>query len=217
MKLRLIILALICLILAAIPAKAGTVYDDGPINGTVNAWNISFGYAIGDTFTVSAGTSTLTGLTFGAWLTPGDTLETVEVTMTSQAFGGTVYFDQTVSFSASGCTVNGFGYDVCTETGMFHGPTLANGTYWLEMQNAVVNNGDPVYWDENSGIGCTSPGCPSEATCPDCILKKDGGDLPPESFTLYGNVQGTTPEPGSFLLFGSGVLTVVGLVRRRFR
>ena len=26
--------------------------------------------------------------------------------------------------------------------------------YWLNLQNATSAGGDPVYWDENSGVGC---------------------------------------------------------------
>jgi hypothetical protein len=202
-----LLFALLVLPVIALPIHAGVVYDDGPINGTTDAWTINFGFVVSDTFTVSSGTSYLNGLTFGAWLDPGDTITSVEVSMTSQPDGGTVYFDEMVNLTQSGCSINQFGFDVCTETGSFHGPTLPNGTYWLNLQNAMVPNGDPVYWDENSGIGCTSPGCPSMATTSEPI--------PPESFTLYGGQAGTAPEPGSVLLFGSGIAGLAGVLRRR--
>ncbi len=58
MKLRLAPLALLCLVLAAVPAlgdiRSG-YYDNGPINGTTDAWTINFGYVVSDTFTVSFG------------------------------------------------------------------------------------------------------------------------------------------------------------------
>ena len=172
-----LLLLLFCAI-SILPAAAGTVYDNGPINGTTDAWTINFGFVVSDTFTVSTGNTSITGLSFGAWLFPGDVLESVEVSMTSEAFGGTTYFDQVVSFSESGCTENQFGFNVCTETGTFNGPTLPNGTYWLNLQNAVVNTGDPIYWDENSGIGCSSPGCPSIAQENDCISNGLVGCIP---------------------------------------
>ncbi|HUI84866.1 MAG TPA: PEP-CTERM sorting domain-containing protein [Candidatus Binatia bacterium] len=209
--------ALACLALAAVPAVAGTVYNDGPINGTTDAWTINFGFAVADTFTVSAGTSTITGLSFGAWLVTGDVLLSAQVALTSEAFGGTSYFNQVVSFTQSGCSLNQYGFDVCTETGAFQGPTLPVGTYWLNLQNAVTLGNNPIYWDENSGVGCTSPGCPSEATCNSCIVPghhPPPQNLPPESFTLYGNSGGTVPEPGSIALFGSGVLGIIGWLRR---
>jgi hypothetical protein len=214
MKLPIPILALLtvcCLMLLAAPAMAGTVYDNGPINGGLDGWTINFGFVISDSFTVSTGNSTINDLAFGVWLFPGDTLTSVQVSLTSDVNGGVTYFDQMVNFTQSGCTLNIFRFDVCTATGSFDGPSLANGTYWLNLQNASVPNGDPVYWDENSGIGCMSPGCPSMG------FANGIGSIPSESFTLYGNPTGTTPEPSSVLLFGSGILALAGVLRRKLK
>ncbi len=163
MKIGLFTLMLIALGLTmALPARAGIVYENGPIDGQDYAWAINFGGWVADTFTVSAGASSFTALSFGAWLYPGDTLTSAEVLMTSNRDGGTIYFDQTIAFSASGCTTNLYGYNICTETGSFSGPTLPNGTYWLKLQNATTTLGDQaVWWDQNSGVGCHSPNCPS--------------------------------------------------------
>ena len=201
----------VCLMLLALPAAAGTtIYENGPINGETDAWTINFGFDVSDTFTVSGGNSTITGISFGAWLSPGDTLESVEVSLTSFEDGGTVYFDEMVNLTGSGCSLNNFSFDVCTETGAFNGPTLPNGSYWLNLQNAVDTNGEPVYWDENSGVGCHSPGCPSQAG------PGGEGTLPSEAFTLLGNtVGGTTPEPGSLVLFASGVVGLAAVLRRK--
>ena len=35
---------ILCLALAAVPASAQDLYDNGPINGTIDAWTINFGY-----------------------------------------------------------------------------------------------------------------------------------------------------------------------------
>lgn len=198
--------ALALCVAIALPASAGVIYDDGPINGTTDAWTINFGFVVSDTFTVSSGNSTIASLVFGAWLFPGDTLNSAEVSMTSDLFGGTVYFDQMVNFTQSGCSLNQYAYDVCTETGSFLGPTLSNGTYWLHLQNAIVPSGNPVYWDENSGIGCMSPGCPSQADTSEPIS--------PESFTLYSSPS-AIPEPSSIILFGSGMLGLAAILRRK--
>jgi len=204
-------LLLVLISFLAIPAMAGEIYNDGPINGTTDAWTINEGFFVGDSFTVSSGPSNISGMQFGAWLFPGDVLESVQVVISNEPGGGTTYFDQQVNFTASGCVANQFGYDVCTETGTFNVPTLNNGTYWVILQNAVVNNGDPVYWDENSGIGCTSPGCPSETVVPE-------GSIPAESFTILGGpASGSTPESSSIILFGSGVVGLAGVIRRKFR
>lgn len=207
------VLAALLLVLTTVsPAAAQTLYENGPINGETDGWTINFGFVIGDSFTISGGNSSVNGLTIGVWLTPGDVLESAEVSITNQPVFGTTYFDQTVNFTQSGCFLNNYSYDVCTETGSFNGPTLNNGTYWVNLQNAVTTDGDPVYWDENSGVGCHSEGCPSEGN-------NGFGTLPSEAFTILGTANGTgsTPEPGSLLLFAGGLVASVGFLRGRLR
>jgi len=65
--------------------------------------------------------------------------------------------------------------------------------------------GEPVYWDENSGVGCKGTGCPSLA------WTNSVGTIASEAFT----VTGSTPEPSSSLLFGSGILGLAGVLRRK--
>lgn len=209
MKLRLVVAMTFCLMLAAVPAVAGGVYDNGPINGTVEGWTINLGFVISDSWTITGNPALVTGFSFGAWLFPGDTLTSAEVSFTSQELGGTTYFDGVVNFSQGSCFANQYGYNVCAETGSFSQIALNPGTYWVNLQNAIVPSGDPVYWDENSG--------PSQASN-DSI-----GTLPSEAFTILGmqettgttTTTGTTPEPASILLFGSGVLGVTNLLRRK--
>ncbi len=173
--------------------QGGVIYDNGPINGTSDAWTINFGFVVSDTIAVGSGT--VSGMTFGAWVYPGDILESVEISITSSEFGGTSYFDGVVSFTQSGCNANQYGFNVCTATSAnFSGPNLAAGTYWVNLQNAQVNTGDPLYWDENSGVGCTSNGCPSLASV------NTVGTIPSESFQVLGS--GGSPtcfEPGGNL------------------
>jgi PEP-CTERM motif-containing protein len=207
LNVRIVSLSLLVLCLAVVPAIAQTdLYDNGPINGTVDSWTINFGFAVSDSFTLS-GNSQVNGLSFGAWMFPGDTLVSAEVAITSSEFGGTSYFDQSVNFTASGCVTNQMGYNVCTETGSFAPVNLNAGTYWLTLENACCTD-DPLYWDENSG--------PSSAS------ENQVGTIPSESFTLVGNGTtsstssgSSTPEPGSIMLFGSGILGVAGILRRK--
>jgi PEP-CTERM motif len=206
-SLKIRIAFVLCLALAAIPALAqSTVYSNGPINGSTDAWTINSGFVVSDTFSVPTGGATVGGLAFGAWEFPGDVLESAEVEITSSEFGGTVYTDQVVNFTQSGCSANQYGFNVCTETGSLGSAVnLAAGTYWLNLDNAVVNDGDPIYWDENSG--------PSSAS------ENSVGTIPSESFTVLGTTttttSGTVPEPSSMLLFGSGVVGLVGWLRRK--
>ncbi len=203
---RIVSLILLALGLAAVPAMAQGVYSNGPINGTTDAWSINFGFVVSDTFTVGSGGASVNGLVFGAWAFPGDTLEQAQIAITSSEFGGTSYYNQVVNFTQSGCSGNQFGFNVCTETSSSFGPVnLAGGTYWLNLENAVVPD-DPIYWDENSG--------PSSAS------ENSVGTIPSESFTLLGatsssTTSGTVPEPSSIMLFGSGVLGLAGILRRR--
>ena len=120
-------------------------------------------------------------MTFGVWLFPGDTLQEAELSITASPNGGTSFFDQTVDLTQTGCGSNQFGYNVCTVSVSFTGPALNAGTYWVNLSNAVVNNGDPVYWDENSGVGCRSEGCPSQAD------ESSLGTIPSESFSILGS------------------------------
>jgi len=222
MKLRFASLSLLalCLTLAAVPAAAQVVYNNGPINGNVDAWLIYEDFNVSDTFNVVNNNTTITGASFGLWLFPGDTLTSAELSITSSENGGTSYFDQTVSFTQGMCQGNERGFNVCQENTSFSGPTLNAGTYWLNLENAIVPNGDPVYWDENSGVGCNSPGCPSSAS------DNGLGTIPSEAFTVLGTssstttststtTTGTTPEPSSIMLFGSGIFGLAGVLRRK--
>jgi hypothetical protein len=211
-------LFLLFLTLAVVPTVAQDIYDNGPINGNTDAWNISNGYIVSNSFTCcredGGGTNTVTGLSFGAWLFPGDTLTSAELSITSGENGGTSYFDQTINFTQSGCVANQYGYNVCTETSSFSGPTLNAGTYWINLQNGMSPSGEGVYWDENSGTNSMA----SENTV---------GTIPSEAFTLIGTINSTTstttttstgsvPEPSSVMLFGSGIIGLAGWLRRRF-
>src|SRR5579863_7474106 len=100
---RIASLSLLALCLAVVPATAQVLVNNGPINGTTDAWTINFGFIVSDSFSLGSA-STVTGLAFGAWVFPGDTLQSAEVSITSSEFGGTTYFDNVVNFTQSGCS-----------------------------------------------------------------------------------------------------------------
>lgn len=206
---RIAALLVLCLALAS-PAISQTVYSNGPINGNTDAWTINFGFVVSDTFNVSNDNTPIRGASFGMWLFSGDTLTSAELSITSGENSGTSYFDQTANFTQGSCTANKYGYEVCQESTSFNGPTLNAGTYWMNLQNASVPSGDPVYWDENSG--------PSSAS------ENSVGSIPSEAFTVLGGETTTTsstttttsvPEPSSIMLLGSGILGLASLLRRK--
>lgn len=209
MKLRIASLSLLALCLVAVPAKAQqTLYDNGPINGTSNAWDVGFGHIVSNTFAIPSGGATLDGFVFAAWLFPGTVIQQPgEISITDAEFGGHTFFDGFITFTQSNCSVNQYGFDVCIETASFPPVDLTAGTYWLNLQNVYANLDDPAYWDENSG--------PSSAS------ENSVGTIPSEAFTLLGtngtssSTSGTVPEPSSIMLFGSSILGLAGILRRK--
>jgi hypothetical protein len=214
MKLLIAPLMILCLLLA-VPASAQVLYDNGPINGTVDGWTINFGYTVSDTFAI-AGNSTATGMAFGVWEFPGDVMTSVQWSITSGENSGTVFGSGTAigsNLTDKFISTNQFGYNIDSITVSGLNVGLTGGTYWLNLQNAVNSSGDPVFWDENSGQGCggdngNGGGCPSLAS------ENTIGTIPSEDFTINGGT-GSTPEPSSFMLFASGAIGLLGILRRR--
>jgi PEP-CTERM motif len=204
LKMRIAAFTVLCLALAAIPAWAD--YDNGPINGTTDAWTINFGYVVSDTFTLSEA-GTVNSVSFGVWEFPGDTMQTVDWTITSTENGTGVGL--TANVTDQYISTNQYGYNIDLISFNTGGVPLAAGTYWLNLQNATIPSGDPVYWDENSGVGCNSPGCPSQAS------ESAVGTIPAEAFTIGTRSTEGTPEPSSIMLFGSGILGLAGVLRRK--
>jgi PEP-CTERM motif-containing protein len=221
MKLHIASLTVLCLTLAAIPAWAQQ-YDNGPINGTTDAWNIT-SYVASDTFVGNGGD--LSGFSFGVWETPGDVLSSVTWSISATENGNAI-----ASGVASGNSLtdkflseNQYLYDIHLISVTARGLNLTYGsTYWLNLTSATVPSGDSVYWDENSGKGCNGigggKGCPSSASLTTV------GTIPSEAFTVsMGGCAaghnspdcGPTPEPSSIVLFGSGILGLAGLLRRK--
>jgi PEP-CTERM motif len=205
-QIRIAALAILCLALATIPAAADdTLYDNGAYNGQVNAWQIGNGITVSDSFTLGKAAQ-IKAISFVAWVIPGDTISEVDgsITDTENGPAGTTYSTSKSNIKRPPIiATNEYGYevDLVTLTGL--DINLEAGTYWLNINTALTDQGDPVSWDENSG--------PSQAS------QSAVGTIPSESFTIQGSDGGgSTPEPSSLALFGSGVLGIGGLLRRRF-
>lgn len=198
----------------------GDVYCSGNINGTINAWTLNLSKnAVSDSFVV--GDVTATSVDFGAWLTPGDSLTAIDWCISTDILcakggnstiasgtGAAVSLGPSEDCNGGSCDLgnNSFrpsSYDVQSlqfSLGLT-GIKLSGGTYYLTLQNAVVTNSDPGYWDENDGLSVAQD--------------TTDGVIPSEAFAIVGTA--TVPEPGSVLLFGTGALFLTAAFRRKLR
>jgi hypothetical protein len=196
--------------LAAAPASADTtLYDNtGPTSNGGDTGNgafaLDYGYVVTDSFTLSS-SSTVTSANFLIWLYPGDTLSNVDWSIGTSAFD-TSLGAATATTSSLGQTNSGvFGsYNVYDESISIPSLSLGAGTYWFTLQNANTG-GYPAFWDVSNGA----------SSAVNNIL----GAVPSETFQILGTEGGTTvtPEPSSFLLLGSGLAGLAGLLKRKLR
>ena len=196
-------LAAIGLLAGGAPAAASVLYDNGAVNGTLGDFTIGgIGgqYAISDSFVLSAA-STVTGIQFGAWTAPGDTVSTVDwgITTTLDSFSGFL-FGGTATVMNGITSQNSMGWAVGTDTFATGPISLAAGLYYLVLQNAVATNGDPVSWDESDG--------PSTAWS-SALLNLQNYNRPnttgSESFQVIGTDDGAIPEPAAWALMLVGL------------
>jgi len=206
------LLTILCLLLAVAPAMADT-YSNGPYNGTVDAWTINFGFTVSDSFTLSGSDTKVTDFHFVYWdASASDLLTTADLQLGTTSFGGSA---TTVAFSSTFLTTNQYGYNLYQANSTGLNIPWAGGAGFATFGNACTLSGcsvsNPIYWDENSG--------------PSLAYENTLGSIPSEAFTLSGGCGGCgcgirgpacgSPEPSSIMLFGSGVLGLAGLLRRK--
>jgi PEP-CTERM motif len=205
MKMRiasLSLLAVCCLMLAVAPAMADT-YSNGAYNGTADAWTINFGFTVSDSFTLAPG-NVSEEFHFVYWdSSSSDLLTTADLQLGTTSFGGTA---STVAFSNTFLGTNQFGYNLFQADANGLNIPWSGGAGFATLGNACTTSGcsisTPVYWDENSG--------------PSTAYENTIGSIPSEAFTISnGDAPGPTPEPSSIMLFGSGVLGLAGVLRRK--
>jgi hypothetical protein len=215
------LLAILCL---ALSATAFAQYSEGPIDGNDNAFFVTgpaFPNFLGSFQDISNGfvaanSGAPGSLEWGEWSVGAPT--SFAWSLSAGAFGNELG-SATVGQNAGNSTLlftNGFGYGVYdVHVSVSGGPAMTAGsTYWLSISNATdASNDGTQAWDIPNG-GSGGPAI--------CNFRQSGtnfGDcgLGGEDFTLSSGTvpPPTTPEPSSILLFGSGILGVAGILRRK--
>jgi hypothetical protein len=208
--------SLVLIALAVTPASATILSNNYPINGTILGLNINSPYQISDSFTLGSG-ATLTGVNFGAWNFQGDTITSVDWAIGSVAFGsdhsGTAAVTATIQASLS---PNTGGFNIYSDNFALPGISLAAGTYYLTLSNAIAN-GHQAFWDENDGAGIDAwqnrPGVGQVSLTGNCGFLHPNAGTCAESFQMLGDA--SVPEPGTIALLAGGLLLMAGVIARK--
>ena len=191
---------------AAPPAAASVLYSNGTISGQTLGFTINNGYAVSNSFTLSSA-ATISSISFGSWVEQGDSLNNVmwsivaapeDYSTGAMAQGSSTFLDSNGEFDI---------FSSSFETGDV---TLAAGTYYLVLQNAVTSQSGFAYWDENFG-----PSTASDSSIGPLTADNGYGS---ESFEIFSSDStSATPEPAawSLMLVGFGGLGAVLRANRR--
>ena len=227
MKMRIATLSLLVLCLAL--TASAQIYSEGPIDGNDNAFFVTgpagnnflgTNQDISNGFVAAAGNWSATDLTWAEWSIGAPT--SFSYSFGAGAFGNELG-SATVAQNASNTTLlftNALGYGVYKTTVTFPDIPMTGGqTYWLTISNATDAASDGTQkWDDNFSSSATCNKRLPGVTSP-CGPAGIIGDA--EAFTISGNPvvvevsQATAPEPSSIMLFGSGILGLAGVLRRK--
>jgi len=211
------VLSVLCA-LAAVPVSANpsVLYDNTTASsyGTY-AFTISPDWVVSDSFTL-ASASVVNGATFALWIPPGDSLTGVDWSISPNSGQGNFPSGTATSFTTSLAPAPSwifsiYGVDVELETFSIPSVSLAAGTYWFELGDAATALGNTVYWDASNG-----PSSATQSVYVDGVTYYETSLWESQTFQIDGATT-ATPEPAGFMLLGSGLIGLAGLVRRKQR
>jgi hypothetical protein len=216
LKKYLVCLSLLTAFAVSAPAFADTLYSDGPVDGNTNGFFIDgpvsgpYMQTISDGFIASL-SGTVGVLDFAEWVPTGSTPTSVSWMLGTSAFGSDISSGSVGTVTSTFLFSNTFGYDIYSDevTGL-SGSLVAGQTYYLTLGGANDSFGSQYdAWDVDEGPAtCTF--AVDGAPVGDC---GDGGET--FSLSTSSTPPPSTPEPGSLLLLGSGILGMAGVVRRK--
>jgi len=194
--------------LLTVPGWSTILYNNGAINGTIAAHPINQSIEVTDSFVISSISTVMQVSGIGLWVdssgspdSPDIPEELSWVVSTSPDGGGTVEGSASgVSLSTSFFGTVFSDYTIYSASFSVPSLTLAAGTYFLELFNAISADSGDVYWDQNNG--------PSTAD-------QDGTTSPSEAFQIDG--ASGVPEPATVGTLAAGLGFLAWLYGRRKR
>lgn len=208
-------LLLLLFLVPTVPATASVIFDNYPINGTINALTMSGLFdgtpiSASDSFTLGS-SDIVNGVNFGVWIKPSTTFSEVNWSITSEPLGAGVLYGFGVGTPVSATVIPDPGLGSTTlasATFSFADLSLAAGTYYLTLQGSAfwdINNAPGIDAWETAFGDLSAPG-----VCSDITQGAASGTCA-ESFQILGS----TPEPSTWMLLGSVIaLAAVTLSRK---